>query len=198
MSGATTTPVDRAHEAPIRDEIRRVNHAIESLQHSIGPLFDALSERLAHRLDADRDEAAKRLDAVFAKIDAARREDAAAVKMLINEVEERNAAAILAAHLHFSSEIRRVDGRIDDLDLRVGAHVGDNERERDEVTGSIKIVVTRVDTTERIVAQHETWFSKNKSTIGTGAGGAGLAIAVHSAAPYLVDWAKAAIHWIAP
>jgi len=118
---ATTTPVDRSHEAPIRDEIRRVNHAIESLQSSLGPLFDSLSERLAHRLDTDRGQAADRLDAVFAKIDAARREDAAAVKLLIDELEERNNTAILAAHLHFSSEIRRVDGRVDSMGHRVDA-----------------------------------------------------------------------------
>jgi len=169
MSDTTSTPVDKSHEAPIRDEIRRVNHAIESLQRSIGPLFDALTDRMVRTL---RDE---------------REQDA-----------QRTAAAIAA------SEQRSKDHADDihkSLELRVAAvenAIGEKDAVDIVLQDGLAGVDKRVDTTERIVAQHETWFSKNKSTIGTGAGGAGPAIAVHSAAPYLVDWVKAAIHWIAP
>lgn len=197
---ATTTPVDRSHEAPIRDEIRRVNHAIESLQSSLGPIFDAFSDRLALRLEADHEETQAKIDAFFARVELARREDAAAVRLLIDEAEERRDVAIALASAHFSREIARVDGRIDGLDLRVGAYVGDTERdaarEREEVTGTIRVVAQRVDKIEPVIAEHASWFANHKSSIGTGAGGAGLAIAVHSAAPYLVEWARSAVHWI--
>jgi hypothetical protein len=183
MSGATTTPVDRSHEAPIRDEIRRVNHAIESLQKSFGPLFDALSERLAHRLDADRDDVVARLDAFFAKADTARREDAAAVKLLIEEAESRTDEAILEAHLHFSKEIVRVDGRIDDLDLRVGAHVGDNEREAAHTAGVTTVLIKRVD-------EHESFLSRYRQPIAASAGSTGLTLAIVHLAPLLWELFK--------
>lgn len=199
MSDATSTPVDKANEQPIRDEIRRVNGAIESLQHSIGPLFDALAERLAHRLDTDRDAATARLDAFFASVEASRREDAAAVRLMIADVEERNDTAIIAAHLHFEAEIRRLDGRIDDLDLRVGAHVGDDERTREEITGTIKITREIVDGTRRSVDDLNrevgginAFLATHKKEAGIGAGGVGLGIAVYSAAPHVGGWISGA------
>lgn len=184
MSDPTSTPVDRSQEAPIRDEIRRVNNAIESLHHSIGPLFDALSERLAHRLNTDRDEANGRLDDLFAKVETSRREDAAAVKLLIADVEERNDVAILQANLYFTGEIRRVDGRIDDLDLRVGAHVGDNERAHEEVTGVTNVLVKRVD-------EHEGFISRHRQQIAASAGSTGLTLAVVHLAPLMWPSIKA-------
>lgn len=173
MSDPTSTPVDKSHEAPIRDEIRRVNHAIESLQKSFGPLFDALSDRLSHRLDA-----------FFEETEASRREDTAAVRLLIQDAEERNDAAILAAHLHFSKEIVRVDGRIDDLDLRVGAHVGDNEREAAHTAGVTTVLVKRVD-------EHESFLSRYRQPIAASAGSTGLTLAVIHLAPLLWGLFKA-------
>lgn len=63
---ATTTPLDKAHEAPIRDEIRRVNGSIDQLQRSIGPLFDALTDRMVRILRDEREQDAQRTAAAIA------------------------------------------------------------------------------------------------------------------------------------
>lgn len=175
MSDPTSTPVDRSHEAPIRDEIRRVNHAIESLQKSFGPLFDALSDRLSHRLDA-----------FFEETEASRREDAAAVKLLIEQAEERNDAAILAAHLHFSKEIKRVDGRVDGMGQRVSA-VEEAIGEKDAIDIVVRDAIANVD---KRVDEHESFLSRYRQPIAASAGSTGLTLAVIHLAPLLWELFK--------
>lgn len=65
QSEAEITPVDKSAEPPIRDEIRGLRGSIDGMQRSIGPLFDALAERLLHRLSVDREEDRKRTDALL-------------------------------------------------------------------------------------------------------------------------------------
>lgn len=129
MSDATTTPVDRSAEAPIRDEIRGLRGSIDSMQRGIGPLFDALAERLLHRLAVDREEDRKRTDALLRHERSVRRradrresvtdEITVQVKHAVDRV-----AALDEAHNETRSRVDRVVGWADKNKGKLGVGVG--------------------------------------------------------------------------
>lgn len=185
MSEAETTPIDKAHEAPIRDEIRGLRGSIDGMQRSIGPLFDALAERLLHRLALDREEDRKRTDALLRHERSVRRR------------ADRRLARTSA------SEVARLDGRIDALDLLIGKHFRLRESVTDEITVQVKHATERVaaldeahkETRSRVDRVVE-WADKHKGKLGVGVGGTGFGLALASTAPHWGDWLSAAWKWI--
>lgn len=204
MSDATSTPVDKANEGPIRAEITKVDEqakmlrlALEHLTNEVAKsthesklakietikLAESVSDipglvRRLHELEADR---------IIGTINADRVKDRKALVELIAQERIARDAAIMESERRSDAKIQAVDARVDELSLKVGVHA-------EEVTGVTQVLVKRVD-------EHASFFEKNKQPIAASFGSTGVALGVFHAAPVVWWWFKAYAvtkGWLAP
>ena len=90
-----------------------------------------------------------------------------------------------------------VDHRIDKLELRIGKALKERDSIDEEITGTVKLTIERVETLAKDHEETKTrlgrvvaWIDDNKGKIGLGVGGTGLGIAVASAAPHVGGWIR--------
>ncbi len=214
MSDAIETPPTPEAAKAIRGEITKVDEqakmlrlALEHLTNEVAKsthesklakietikLAESVSDipglvRRLHELEADR---------IIGTINADRAKDRKSLTELVAQERVRVDAAIVASERRSDAKIQAVDARVDELSLKVGVHVGDNEQTAEQLADarrSLGDVQTKV-------AEHEGFISKNKTTIAASTGSTGLTLAIVHVAPVIWGWAKAYAvtkGWMAP
>ena len=145
----------------------------ELLRGAVGSAVDRVSETP----DVVRSVMVMELDRLRSDIAHDRREDAAAVRVLIIESEKRSATKIEAV----DKRVDEHDSKLAELDLKLAASFAAVDREREEVTGVTRLHAQRLDKVEG-------FFAKHKEPIAASAGSTGLTLAVVHLAP--LAWAS--------
>lgn len=156
---------------------------VRCLKVEIGGALDAMDSRWKRAIE----EAVDRVQVnVRVEREAVRADYTIWVESVVDASERRSDAKIVG-----------LDSRMDDLSLRIGVHVGDNDQTAEQLAearrslGDVKIKVD----------EHEGFFQKNKQPIAASAGSTGLTIAVMNLAPIVWAWARGYAvtkGWIAP
>lgn len=170
-----------------------------------------------HGVEADR--IVKEVRGLYAE------SDKRLVELLSRERQERHRQVVESerrSNAYTDAEVdklrKETDSRFIELDLKLGVHTGHSERahasvllvqevaavQLEDVTGKHKLTEEEMRALrgsfgemKTKVDEHESWFQTHKAKAGYGLGGAGLTVAVYSAAPHAWGWAKDAFHWIA-
>lgn len=171
----------------LTDEVAKSTHESKLAKQETIKLAESVSDipglvRRLHEIESDR---------IIGTIAADRAKDRKSLVELVAQERVERDKAIAASERRSDAKIGAVvssvaalESRVDEIDLKVGVHVGDNERAHEEVTGVTNVLVKRVD-------EHEGFISKNKTTIAATTGSTGITLAVVHLAPLIWGAIKA-------